>query len=209
MARLQVLVMCMANICRSPIAEQLMARGLAEVGIEADFSSAGFLESGRAIDNRSVSALHSRGVDAGDHLSTQVRGDLVDGADLVVVMEADHLRRLVGDDPSRFSKVFTLRGLANQVHEIGPRLPDEPMMEWIERLNAGRQHRDFLGTTTKLDVSDPYRFGNDGFSQIADEIAVLVGAFVAGADGRTVASIPAKDESSGSSSGRRRFWSRK
>jgi len=208
MESLQVLVMCTANVCRSPIAEQLMAQGFAEIGIDARFSSAGFLESGRAIHNRSAAALASRGIDASQHMSTQIRPDLIAAADLVVVMEADHLRRLVGEDHSCFDKVFTLRELATRISEVGARPDGESMADWLVRLNVGRAPQDFLGTTTHLDVSDPIRSGDDGFSQSVDEIALLVGAVVAGADGRLVGPPPAPVDPD-ARSGRRRFWSRR
>lgn len=206
---LRVLVMCMANICRSPIAEALLDEGFAEIGIDAEFSSAGFLESGRPIDHRSATALAERNLDATAHASTQVNSELVDAADLVVVMEADHLRRLVSDDPARFPRIFTLRGLAGLVAEVGVRQPDESMSDWLTRLNSTRSPRDYLGCGESFDVSDPYRFGADGFRVIADEIAELVGVVVAGADGR---SLPLPDpvdaQSVAKRGGKRRFWGR-
>ena len=206
---LRVLVMCMANICRSPIAEALLDEGFAEIGIDAEFSSAGFLEGGRPIDNRSVTALAERNIDATTHASTQVSSELVDAADLVVVMEADHLRRLVSDDPARFPRIFTLRGLAGRVSEVGVRRPAESMPDWLTRLNTTRTPRDYLGTTEAFDVSDPYRFGAEGYGVIAGEIAELVGVIVAGADGRSLPMPePVDAQSVTKRGGKRRFWGR-
>jgi protein-tyrosine phosphatase len=203
MQPIQILVMCTANICRSPLAEQYLAAGLAAAGVPAQLSSAGFLESGRRIDRRSALILAERGIDAKAHVSTEVSPELIDAADLVVVMTAEHLRRLVGEDASRFPKVFTLRDLVGCIATAGPRADGEDPRAWIARISQGRNPQSFLGSGTELDVTDPYQVDDEAYGVIAAEIDGLVSSVVDGFCGRFVAPpvmTPAEPER------RRRFF---
>ncbi len=80
-----LLAMCHGNICRSPLAAALLGRELATLGIEV--KSAGFIGFNRPAPDEAVAA-------AQDHRSSIATADLVRGADLIVVMDADQ-RRLV------------------------------------------------------------------------------------------------------------------
>jgi len=89
-----VLVLCHGNICRSPFAARLLERELAPAGIRV--RQAGFIGAGRHAPAEAVVAARGRDLDLSDHRSRPLTSALVDGADLVVVMDADQ-RRAVCD----------------------------------------------------------------------------------------------------------------
>jgi protein-tyrosine phosphatase len=105
---LSVLVVCSANICRSPMAEHLLR---ARSGL--DVASAGTAALvGRPIDSASAHALRELGIDAGDHVARQLGPALVDAADLVLTATLRHRAEVIADSPTATSKTFTIREFA-------------------------------------------------------------------------------------------------
>jgi protein-tyrosine-phosphatase len=87
-----VLVMCHGNICRSPFAAALLARGLATHDVTVQ--SAGFLGFNRSPPPAAVAAAEPYGLDLAGHRSRLVTVDLARTADLIVVMEESQQRLL-------------------------------------------------------------------------------------------------------------------
>jgi protein-tyrosine phosphatase len=80
-----VLVVCTGNTCRSPMAEHLLrARGIDASSAGTDVVPQGLM-SGHAL-----AALAQRGLDGSTHRARRLTRDLVDAADLVLVMEPAH-----------------------------------------------------------------------------------------------------------------------
>jgi protein-tyrosine phosphatase len=171
---IQILLVCTANICRSPMAERLLRRAAASRGAEATVESAGLLTSGRPASPGAVSALTARGLDLTDHRSRLLDADMVRTADLVVAMEVAHVRDAASLAPERFGATFTLRELVDRVAEIEPRR-DRPIHEWLEELGTGRRAADLL-RATGLDVADPYGGPLEGYLDTAAELDRLTEA---------------------------------
>lgn len=87
---------CHGNICRSPMAERVARRMLAERGIDATVESYGLSaeESGNPIDRRAVRVLRERGYDADNHTARRIQPRDMDGVDLVIGVEPYHVRQL-------------------------------------------------------------------------------------------------------------------
>jgi len=85
-----IVVVCHGNICRSPLAAALLRRALGPDGIRVE--SAGFIGPNRPPPRDAVSAAARRGVDLSDHRSRLLTADLVNAADLLVVMEPEQQR---------------------------------------------------------------------------------------------------------------------
>jgi protein-tyrosine-phosphatase len=83
-----VLVVCHGNICRSPYAARRL-QSLLAAGVRARITvgSAGFLAPGHLSPAHAVAAAETLGIDLSDHRSRQLTGDLIRGADLVLVMD--------------------------------------------------------------------------------------------------------------------------
>lgn len=119
----RVLVVCTANVCRSPLAERVLR---ARLGDRLRIASAGVRALGGA-PMCAVSALELPGGADPQHVAHQVDEAAVRTADLVVAMEREQRGALVRGAPGTQARVFTLReavALAADLAEGGGRLPD-------------------------------------------------------------------------------------
>src|ERR1035441_11075258 len=90
-----VLVLCTANICRSPMAAALLARELSARGAAVSVPSAGMLGSGEPPAPLAVSAMADWGLDISAHRSRLVSADDLAAAGLTLAMARGHLRHAV------------------------------------------------------------------------------------------------------------------
>ena len=86
--------MCHGNICRSPFAAALLARGLERCVPPVHIASAGFLEPGRQSPLEAQAVAARWGVDLSRHRSSLLSPEQVQSADLIVVMEPAQRRAL-------------------------------------------------------------------------------------------------------------------
>lgn len=104
-----VLMLCLGNICRSPMAERYLERRLEERGLPIDVRSSGFVEQeGRPSPESAVRAAREFGVDLSDHRSRIVSPDELARSDVVFVMDAGNYRRLGETFPHREPRVSFL-----------------------------------------------------------------------------------------------------
>lgn len=98
MSARRLLFVCSGNTCRSPLAERVARRGARERGLDdLEVRSAGtFAGRGAPASSGAVLAARRRGLDLSGHRSTPLAPELVEWADLVVVMTEAH-RRVVED----------------------------------------------------------------------------------------------------------------
>ncbi|MFA5785841.1 MAG: hypothetical protein WDA71_02480 [Actinomycetota bacterium] len=109
----EIVFVCTGNICRSPIAEGFTRSGLTQPGMERfRVSSAGThgWEGSAAIEEAVDSALEW-GVDIAGHVARVLTAEMVERADLVVGLTAEHRAFAANLVASSFRKVFTLREL--------------------------------------------------------------------------------------------------
>jgi protein-tyrosine phosphatase len=86
---MRVLVVCAGNICRSPLAEELLRRALGARGMEAEVRSAGlWAQPGLPASEGVGAAARLRGVDLSRHRARQLEASDLGDADLVLVMTA-------------------------------------------------------------------------------------------------------------------------
>lgn len=91
-----VIFVCWGNICRSPMAERVARKWLADAGVAARVTSAGVSdEEGFApMDSRAKTVLEAHGYDAAGHRAHQIDAEETRGADLVIAAEPMHLTML-------------------------------------------------------------------------------------------------------------------
>lgn len=90
-----VLFLCLGNVCRSPYAEYRFRALAAARGHDTlTVDSAGFIGPGRAPAELALDAARARGIDTGTHRSRVVDDALFAAADLIVLVDAAHGRRL-------------------------------------------------------------------------------------------------------------------
>ncbi|WP_333811262.1 hypothetical protein [Timonella senegalensis] len=95
-----ILTVCTGNICRSPLGEQLLALGLANVP-EVHVESAGTQALvGKGMTEQSQAIASSLGVAHPEtHASRQVTEDILDQANLIFAMSREHRRAIVELNP--------------------------------------------------------------------------------------------------------------
>ncbi|MCA5894091.1 low molecular weight phosphotyrosine protein phosphatase [Isoptericola sp. NEAU-Y5] len=155
----RVMTVCTGNICRSPMAEIVLRDRLEAAGLGGDVvvDSTGVSdeEQGNGIDARARRVLVEHGYAAGDgHRARQVTRDGLAEADLVLVMTAQHARRLrrlaAGSDGAAAAGRPEIR----LFRSFDPAAP-----------LVARDTDEHL-----LDVDDPWYGDQDGFTTTLDEI---------------------------------------
>jgi protein-tyrosine-phosphatase len=88
-----VLFICTGNLCRSPIAEGILRQKLAERKINSVVSSSAgtFALIGRPAAELAVKVAAEQGVDISSHRSRPITKKILEGADIVLGMETDHI----------------------------------------------------------------------------------------------------------------------
>ncbi|MFJ9117725.1 low molecular weight protein-tyrosine-phosphatase [Streptomyces sp. NPDC102394] len=140
----RVCFVCTGNICRSPMAESVFRTRLREAGlddrVEADSAGTGGWHEGDDADPRTVSVLRENGYD-GAHIARQFQSSWFSRLDLVIALDAGHLKALrrLAPTPEDAAKVRLLRS-------YDPAAGDD------------------------LDVPDPYYGGMDGFEECLEMV---------------------------------------
>ena len=160
MTRYRIAVVCMGNICRSPIADIVLRAKLDQAGLATrasveSFGTGGW-HRGEPMDSRAAATLREAGYDGSAHQARQITSAHLSGPlpgfDLVLAMDRDNKADLI-------------------------------------RLGRGAKtaialFRDFDPTNPGADVPDPYYGGLDGFEEVLRMVErtadVLVARLAAG-----------------------------
>jgi protein-tyrosine phosphatase len=143
----RVLFVCLGNICRSPTAEGVMRRLVADAGLDGavvvDSAGTAGWHQGDPPDRRSIAEARSRGLDLTGLRGRQVGVHDFEQFDLLLAMDAENQRELLdlAPDAAAAAKVRLLR-------EFDP-----------EAVAGG-----------DVEVGDPYYGGPDGFGLVYDQI---------------------------------------
>lgn len=105
-----VLTLCIGNICRSPLAEALLARELPQHRVWSAGLSAMV---GWQADPMSLQIAQEQGLDLSAHRAQQVTSIMCQQADVILVMEQSHKTMLEQQFPVVRGKVFRLGQLGN------------------------------------------------------------------------------------------------
>ncbi|GAA5040968.1 low molecular weight protein-tyrosine-phosphatase [Thermocatellispora tengchongensis] len=93
-----VCLVCMGNICRSPMAEVVLRRTLEDHGlgglVTVDSAGTGGWHEGEPMDERAAAALAEAGYDGAAHRARRFLPEWFQRADLVLAMDTDNLRAL-------------------------------------------------------------------------------------------------------------------
>jgi protein-tyrosine phosphatase len=101
--RYRVALVCLGNICRSPMAHVVLASRLDDAGlgdlVEVTSSGTGGWHVGNPMDPRAAATLTRAGYDATRHRARQYDASWADRNDLVLAMDRDNLTDLGGVSP--------------------------------------------------------------------------------------------------------------
>jgi protein-tyrosine phosphatase len=105
-----ILTLCIGNICRSPLAEVLLARELPQHRVWSAGLSAMV---GWQADASSLQIAQEQGLDLSGHRAQQVTSVMCQQADIILVMEQSHKTQLEQQFPVVRGKVFRLGQYGN------------------------------------------------------------------------------------------------
>lgn len=124
MSTFRVLMVCTANYCRSPIAEQLLAaatRARFGAGNTWAIESAGTDASvSRELHEFSAQVLEERGVFVPGHRSRELSESMIGGADLILTAARQHRSAVVGMAPAAIGRTFTMLQFARLAGAVEP-----------------------------------------------------------------------------------------
>lgn len=103
----RVLIVCVGNICRSPIAENLLRGALTHSDIEVNSAGLAALV-GEPIEPTALAVLEEHGHVPDKHLATQLAPQAISAADLILVMERKHVSGVLNIAPEARGKVLML-----------------------------------------------------------------------------------------------------
>ena len=123
---MKILMVCLGNICRSPLAEGIMRSRSRLLGLDVTVDSAGTSawHSGETPDQRSVDVAFANGIDIREQRSRQVTSSDFDVYDVIVAMDKANerdLRRRCEYESQR-SKIIRLLDY-NDITDLGE-VPD-------------------------------------------------------------------------------------
>jgi protein-tyrosine phosphatase len=103
-AMVQVLFVCLGNICRSPMAEGVFRQLVAEAGLvdvmSADSAGTGPWHVGNPPDKRAQATAARHGIDIGGQRARQIAADDFTAFDYVLAMDGDNLQTLMRAAPT-------------------------------------------------------------------------------------------------------------
>lgn len=112
----RVFLVCLGNICRSPMAESVLRAELDRAGlgdaVTVDSAGTGDWHVGGRMDSRARAELGRRGYDGARHRARQVEPSWLAERDLVLAMDQHNLvelRRMAGDRPAERNRIRLLR----------------------------------------------------------------------------------------------------
>ena len=150
----RIAVVCLGNICRSPIGEVVLTEKIAHAGlderVEVVSAGTGHWHIGEPMDRRAAAVLAAHGYDGSAHRATQFETHWHDEYDLVLAMDENNHADLLELSKDR---------LASRL----------------------RMFRDFdpRATGPDRDVPDPYYGGDDGFAHVLATVERTADAIVA------------------------------
>ena len=110
-----VLVVCTGNVCRSPMVKALIRKEIADRGLTPDVTidSAGtYAMVDHPASGGSINAMAQRGLDISGHRAKQLTAELVNKADVILVMEERHRRSIFVTWPRAIMKTLLLSELS-------------------------------------------------------------------------------------------------
>lgn len=143
----QITVVCLGNICRSPIGEAVLrhrieAAGLADA-VAVDSAGTGDWHIGHQADPRSRDTLLTAGYPEWEHQARQITPNWFAGIDLVLAM-----------DESNYANLADLIARSGQEPELRMMRSFDPALAHLPEPHP------------ELDVPDPYYGGIDGFTEV-------------------------------------------
>jgi protein-tyrosine phosphatase len=109
---MKILMVCLGNICRSPLAEGILRAKIDENGLDwkVDSAGTGDWHVGEKPDHRSIKVARKHGIDISGQAARQIKPSDLDEFDLILAMDTENLQDIL--------KIAKGHGQAAKVHLI-------------------------------------------------------------------------------------------
>lgn len=183
-----ILTVCSGNVCRSPLAELLLRKGLASLP-DVTVSSVGTVALvGQGMPDEGQSVARELGVEPGEHRARLLAEEQVREAGLVLAMAREHRSAVAELHPRAARRAFTLTEFANIARQVEDSDFDEvralplddvtgklaAIVDVAASLRGVVEHLD----EDDMDVVDPYRQGREVYELSAAQLKPAVDATV-------------------------------
>ena len=187
-----ILHVCVGNICRSPMAERLLAAALRKrVGDAVDTrylshgAGTGSWHVGQPMEDGAARTVASRGGDPTGFRARRVSGDLIDASDLVLTATAEQVEHVLGLRPDAEARTFVLGEFGRLLSTVDlSRLPAVDSsatayargVDLVAAVEAARCDRRVgrRPSQPRDDLFDPYGMPDRHFARAADTIEQTV-----------------------------------
>ena len=179
----RALIVCTGNVCRSPYMERRLARALAGTGVEVVSAGTSALTC-EGIDPGSVERLRKVGAHVDHFTATQLTGQVVAQADLVLTASREHRGQVVQLHPKALRYCFTWADFADLVDGLdaaglGRPGPDQTWVAHVAAVAAARRGTIPPRSKEEADILDPYGRGPEKFYLMAEQIEKSLAPIVA------------------------------
>ncbi|MGC4803464.1 phosphotyrosine protein phosphatase [Micromonospora sp. DT233] len=194
MSPFTVLHVCMGNICRSPMAERLLALAvrerLARRGVDvadadgllhSHSAGTGGWHAGEEMNPPAARQVLARGGEVAGFAARKLRSDLIDGADLVLTATADQHEYVLALRPDAAARTFVLGEFGRLLAAVDATglptaepTPDAVYARGVALVAAAHAARQGASPLATDDLDDPWGRGDQCFSRIGDEIEETV-----------------------------------
>lgn len=182
----RILTVCTGNICRSPLAAQLLQAELSKERIDVQSAGIGALEGAPMPEPAQDIAARLGLTSYPDHKGKQITAKDVASADLILALDRGHRRAIVELHPKAVRYTYTLTEFAH----IASNMPETALAEMVQRaetvergaLEAVSRSRGVvppLESPDALDIVDPYRRPIEVYERSSAQIVVAVNSIVA------------------------------
>ncbi len=100
-----ILVVCVGNICRSPMAEYCLKQSHPDLNIESAGLSALV---GHSADDKAIACMDRLSIDIRGHKARQINAELIKKSDLILVMSKNQSQHIEQKWPFAKGKIFRL-----------------------------------------------------------------------------------------------------
>ncbi|MFI7605756.1 phosphotyrosine protein phosphatase [Micromonospora sp. NPDC049366] len=189
-----VLHVCMGNICRSPMAERLLAlavrdrlarRGVDPAGVDelvhSHSAGTGGWHAGEEMNPPAARQVVTRGGDVEGFAARKLRSDHIDAADLILTATADQHEYVLALRPDAAGRTFVLGEFGRLLGAVdaaglppGEATPEAVYARGVALVAAAHGSRRGAGALSTDDLDDPWGRGDQCFSRVADEIEETV-----------------------------------
>lgn len=115
-----------------------------------------------------VDAMAQRGLDISEHLSRPVTREIVDGADLILTAERDHVVRVATTSPGAFAKTMTLPELIDRAS--APEAGGDDFDSWLASITGARTTASYLREVVG-EIEDPTGSAPRAFAAAVDRLS--------------------------------------